>query len=285
MSAAEKHYAPVLASLPSMDLLVTSNMASSYLSVGHDPASFTIQLPNNSMTSKVVKCVPKLITVPRLFDNVTRGNNEMTIVITGTPDTYYPVIVPTGLYSTARFIEVFNSQLPAFLHITIDPDRLVRMAPSFYSTPNIAMSAYAVVPRNSEFAKYLGWRGLSSNPAQISTIVPPTTNEGLTLPQLGGPQCINVTLKCVGPQQVNAKDGCEIESLAVIEMSSAVGETTVFRSSDTFVNDIDHMSQPRNYGKLEIRILDAWTNKPLSLPNLCTVSVLLKLYHVDTLRE
>jgi hypothetical protein len=268
-----------------MDLLITSNMAASYLSLRHDPANFTIQLPNNSMTSKVVKCVPKLITIPRLFENITQGNNEVIFVQPGPVDTYYRVVIPPGLYTTAKFIEVFNEQVPPTLQITVDPDRLIRMVPLFYATPTAATTARAYVPAGSEFAKYLGWRNLSTVPTILFGVAPQESNAGLTLPQLGGPQSVNVTLRCVGPQQINAKDGCETETLAVVDMDCPVGETAIFRSQDTFVNDIDHMSQPRNYSTLDVRVLDAWTNRPLSLPNVCTVSILLKLYHVDTQRE
>ena len=285
MSENERHYAPVLASLPSMDLLVTSNMASSYLTTKHDPANFTIQLPNNAVTSKVVKCVPKLITVPRLFDNITDGNNEVTIVVRGQPNTQYRQVVPSGLYTTTRFVETLNIGLPVNLQFVVDSSRLIRMVPAFYADAGLVASTVVFVPPGSEFARYMGWENLTSTPTPLYVCAPPSDITGLTLPQLGGPQCINVTLRCAGPQQINAKDGCDIDCLAMVDLACPIGETAVFRSQDTFVNDIDHMSQPRNYSTLEIHVLDAWTNRPLKLPNVCTVSVLLKLYHVDTQRE
>jgi hypothetical protein len=265
-----------------MDLLVTSNMAQSYRSPNHDPANFIVQIPNTTMISKVVKSVPKMITIPRLFYNVTRGNNVIYFEFT---DQLYTATVPPALYTTAKFLEVLNNQLPANLRVVRDQDLLIRMTPTFYSSPTLTALTRVYIQPKSDFARYLGWQNLTSTPTLVIDVVSPNTLDWLTLPQLGGPQCVNVTVKCLGPQQIYAQDGCEIASLAVVPMSCAVGETAFFQSQETFVNDIDHNTQPRNYSLLEVSLRDAWTNEPLTLPSICTVSILFKLYHVDTLRE
>lgn len=277
----DRHYAPALASLPSMDLWVSSNMAQSYRSPTHNPASFTVQIPNTTMISKVVKSVPKIITIPRLFYNVTQGNN---VIYFKVPGQIFTVTVPPALYTTAKFLEAVNSNLPSYLHIVRDQDLLIRMNAAFYDSL-LVPTVYVYTQPKSDFPRYFGWQNLTATPTLVVDVVSQTGLEGLTLPQLGGPQCVNVTVRCLGPQQIYAQDGCEIASLAVVPMSCAVGETAFFQSQETFLNDIDHNTQPRNYSLLEVSLRDAWTNTPLTLPGVCTVSILFKLYHVDTLRE
>ena len=278
----DKHYAPALSSLPSMDLWVSSNMAPSYLTPTHDPANFTVRLPNTTMISKVVKSVPKLIAIPRLFFNVTEDSNV--VYFESSSLGRITVLVPPALYTTATFLETVNAQIPSSMKLVRDLDGLIRFDPSVYTGPTYA-DLYTYTRPGSRFARYLGWKLLSSTPALARTVAPQTGLETLTLPQLGGPQCVNVIVKCLGPQQIFAQDGCEIESLAVVPMSCAVGETAFFQSQETFLNDIDHNTQPRNYSVLQVSLRDAWTNVPLTLPSICTVSLLIKLYHVDTLRE
>lgn len=278
----DKHYAPALSSLPSMDLWISSNMATSYLMPTHDPANFTVRLPNTTMISKVVKSVPKLITIPRLFFNVTEGNN----IVFFESDSLgrLIVVVPPALYTTAKFIETVNAQIPSTMKLVRDLDGLIRFDPTVYTNPSYADMRTYTRP-DSQFARYVGWKLLSSTPTLARAVAPQSGLDALTLPQLGGPQCINVIVKCLGPQQIFAKDGCEIETLAVVPMSCPVGETAFFQSQETFLNDIDHNTQPRNYSLIQVSLRDAWTNTPVSLPSICTVSMLIKLYHVDTLRE
>jgi len=278
----DKHYAPALSSLPSMDLWVTSNMAATYLMPTHDPANFLVRLPNTTMISKVVKSVPKLVTIPRLFFNVTDRNNVLYFRSDSLGQ--LKVIVPPALYTTAKFLETINDQIPVTMKLVRDLDGLIRFDSPVY-TNVVYADLYVYTDNGSQFARCLGWKLLSSTPTLARQTVPQTGLVNLTLPQLGGPQCVNVVVKCLGPQQIYAKDGCEIESVAVVPMSCPVGETAFFQSQETFLNDIDHNTQPRNYSVLQVSLRDAWTNEPVTLPNICTVSLLLKLYHVDTLRE
>lgn len=279
--------APIQADHPSMDLLVSSNMTTSYGSSTHDPANFIARLPNSTMISKVVKCVPKLLAIPRMFNNVDDSNNQMLVKFGNLNDTItipdVLVTIPPGLYTIERLIEKMNTFLPfeAF-KLQLSPDGFIVPRPALYG--NNMLPIHIAVPPNSLMPRLLGWPRLSSS-VQDAVYVLPQDLSGNILPQLGGPQCVTVSLRCVGGQVINAQDGCEMDTLVVVPMTCAVGETAFFQAQDVFVHDIDHNTQPRNYSTLEIHLTDTVTGRKLTLPSLLTVTMLLKLFHVDTLKE
>jgi hypothetical protein len=193
--------------------------------------------------------------------------------------------VPPGLYTAEKIIEVINESLPSNLHLVRDPDLLFRFNPEFYLSPQMTATTLVNIPPQSNFVKYLGWLNINASPQLAVNVVPAKSLSGLCLPQLGGPQCVNVLLNSIGPQQVSAANGTNSNSLLLVPMSCAVGENAFFQSQDIMTHDIDHSTEPRNYSVFEIELREATTNKPLFLPSVCNVILLLKLYHVDTIRE
>ncbi len=296
---------PIRASLPSMDLLVTSDFASTRGTEVHNPARFTVLFPNTPMLSKVVKCVPKIVGVPRMFYNVDTTNNRIGFAFNGAEPGFpigtdrIEITLPLGLYTADRLVREINSRIPPVYKpenrldgrgFALEQNDDLHILPysGFYEPANTVYQQLITVwtPRDSELYRVLGWHFVPTNPAGTNVYkLLPSDMSNSSLPQLGGPQLVNVLLRCAGPQLINGYDGCATETLAVVPMTSAMGETSFHLSQDILVNDIDHDTQVRNYSNIEITILDARTNKVLYLPPVCTVSVVLKLYHVDTLRE
>jgi hypothetical protein len=288
-------FQPLATEFPSIDLMVTSNMAESAGSVTHDPANFVVRLPNSLNITKVVKCVPKMVTVPRMFNNIDATNNTFWVGYNAEwlPGGIAKIVVPPMMYSIEGLVENINRQLTGYgftaneLQFEITSDGLIVPGPNAYNA-----GAIYLVSRSPYIGRALGWTLLKENhsptvvfgPTTLLSYVLPITNSGVIFPQLGGVQCVNVTLGCVGPQMINAKDSCPYDTLAVVPMNCSVGETAFFQTQDLFVHDIDHPT-PRAYSTLVVRLLDAWTGMPLTLPNHCTVSCLLKLFHVDTRRD
>lgn len=269
---------PIRAQFPSIDLLVTSNMEPSFGSTTHDPANFTVRVKNAATLSKVVKVVPKLVTIPRLFNNITDTNNTIAFFINGQ---WTGVTLIPGLYTHETVVDLLNAQLPPTLQLQYTDDSHIVPTTEFYSSPSLTSTV--TVYSNSRIASALGWKNLTSVPQNLAVILPQNLS-GNVLPMLGGPQCVEVTLSCTGPQLITANDGCQYNTLLVVPMTCDVGETAFFQSADLFVHDIDH-STPRSYSTIEVQLKDAWTGQSLKLPPSCTVSLLLKLYHVDTTRE
>jgi len=272
---------PIQASRPSMDLLLTSNMAPTANSYFHDPANFIVRLPNSTVTNKVVKCIPKLIAIPRMFNNVDETNNKLVVTYgTGGPDNTTIVVIPPALYTAERLVETLNSLLVAPFQVQLNSDNLIVPVPAVYTSAAVQVSAF----EGSRVGILLGWKRLQPFPQTVTHVIPADLSFSM-LPQLGGPQCVTVSLKCVGSQVINAQDGCENDTLVIVPMSCVVGETAFFQAQDIFVHDIDHDVQVRNYSVLEVHLYDTTTGHKLTLPHLLTVTILLKLFHVDTLKE
>jgi len=294
---------PIRASLPSMDMLVTSDSAATLGTIVHNPARFTVLFPNTTALSKVVKCVPKVVAIPRLFYNIDTSNNRLHIafngVVPGFPVGSDQVLIeiPPGLYTADRLIEELNERIPSVYNPSNHPsggglrfeqnaDLHILPHAGFYSPSNTAYQQLVTIwtPSDSQLYRTLGWNFIPTSPANLLMLLPSDMSNS-TLPQLGGPQLINVLLRCAGPQLINAFDGCTTDTLAVVPMTSPIGETTYHMSQDILVNDIDHDTQVRNYSAIDITLLDARNNKVLRLPAACTVYIVLKLYHIDTMRE
>lgn len=295
---------PIRASLPSMDMLVTSDSAATFGTIVHNPAKFTVLFPNTTILSKVVKCVPKVIAIPRLFYNIDTHNNRLYIafngVESGVPVGSDQILIelPPGLYTVDRLLKEMNDFIPSVYRPSNQPnggglrfdqtdDLHILPHVGFYAPDNYEYQQLVTIwtPSDSQLYRTLGWNFVPTSPTNLLTLFPSYWTPNSSIPQLGGPQLVNVLLRCAGPQLINAFDGCTTDTLAVVPMTSVVGETTFHMSQDILVNDIDHDTQVRNYSIIDVTLLDARNNKVLRLPATCTVYIVLKLYHVDTLRE
>lgn len=294
---------PVLASLPSTDLLVTSDSANTFGTPYHNPANFSVLFPNTTMLSKVVKCIPKVVAVPRLFYNIDTTNNRIGIAFNGAEpgvpvqtDSLVLELVP-GLYTVDRLIRELNVRIPSIYHPENHPDGRgfvfeqnddLHILPNagFYNPANYVYQQLVTVwtPPDSKLYRVLGWHFVPTSPTNVYNLIPQDMSS-TSLPQLGGPQMVNVLLRCAGPQLISSKGGGTTETLVIVPLTSAIGETSFHVAYDILMHDIDHDTQVRNYSNIDITMVDIHTNKALYLPPTCSVSILLKLYHVDALRE
>lgn len=258
-------YFPVKTDTVSANVLISSHGSKASTSRDFNPANFSVTAPNTLALQKIVKCVPSLITIPRLFDNVTTENNRFKIK---NGDDVQSVVIPPGKYSIFTLIEYLNS-IQSYMKVQLHPD--VRLSFTETSTP-VFISCEDV-----DTSRLLGLSVPDGGFVRVVDVVS-------VQPALTGPTVVLVVIDgVIGGNLIDCQDGNIYEVLAEVPMTGVgFGENVIFRSSDIFTHDIDYET-PRDYSQMRVRLTDT-SHKQLELPPSAKVDIVMKVFHVDNSR-
>jgi hypothetical protein len=193
------NYLPIKTHTHSVNVMLRNTMDKLHGTVQHNPASFRVATPNVTKATHVVKMTPMHISVPRMFNNVTRHNNTCMMYYTqdsvlGEPYTSSAKVeIPIGLYNIVSLVSALNIAWSAAVDVLAipvqSPDPVDRVWEWAFdaSTGMVTLEQTLAPPTPPQFGSYL---------AETLTVVDatvPGTNSFFQLVGLSSVPVVDIT--------------------------------------------------------------------------------------------
>lgn len=288
--------------LPSNDIFFTSHHSGDVSQVEHNPANVRITFGNSINSKTIVKIIPKLITMPKLFQTISPYNNELywwkKKVGGNSYEIYKKLTIVPGVYNIKEVTELITAfRQPEEVWDFDDSKLTVQISRPDMTTSidgPITWEAETYVSSGSkETLTTLGIRGQYNKVNGISEIlaeplfidsVTPYTSPRFEPPSMGGPSIVHVLLaELAQSNMVDVRDGTPYDVMVTICLSGTpYGQKFIFEADDLFVNDIDYEDH-RHPSVIEMRVVDS-KMRQLYLPFNTSIDVVLKCFHADKRR-
>ncbi len=141
-------------------LNIDSTMDVAWESIAHNPANFTLSMPNSTRTNKIWKISPHTLVVPRMFPNIYAPDNQMSWyqrqvveIPTGNPDEYLRTVspfwtvtksmtFPSGAWNVERIVSAINAVTGVNEVWSFDPDTRALLVMKTPSDPPIIFGVF-----------------------------------------------------------------------------------------------------------------------------------------------
>lgn len=241
---------------------------------GSNSASFSVALANpTNKLARVVKCVPKMITIPHLFPNIDQHHNTFTVLYPAElSPSQIQFTLTVGQYTEDELIAEVNAKLDehlgaaGVLSLAYNPATL-----HFEWTEAGSGAATITSPEHGFLTAIGGLESVTVNQGAASQPMP-------FLPNLGGLRHVYVHSRRLAPGNMCDARGRQHNVLAIVSLSDTVyGGAATNESEDVNMDDVDYRSLE------ELTVVDFWLTdskmRPLYLPPNHHVHITLKVFH------
>ena len=255
----------------------------------HGHGNFEVNLAHLAQADKSVKVVAQRVWIPNVFNNVNAHTSQVTVVDAALA-IVQQVSIATGFYTRAEYIAAFNTAMGAScvmtyvaaptnrIQITCPANGFVIASQDWFNM--VGFTNVTALADTANLASVFIDNNVTLELPVVAAVAAPVVTIS-SIPNFAGETLVHVALSRVSDSNCLCHDSQKRDVLLTVPLTTTpYGEYHCSVAPDTFLDDFEFRSE-QSTSNARIQLLD-FRYRLLPVPTNYHVTIMLKVYHVDT---